>query len=254
MAHVRLGANGSDGWSMLMKDLLCVGGCVAGCFVFDKLIATRMFRRDDGSVDHSGRWFAVHAAANAAVTATSLKDTALCLASPSRCTSADIECSMIPVYTIGAVHIYHCIAWKNLSLDDWFHHIVFGGTIVSIGLFFKGGHMVNALSFTLSGFPGGLDYVLLALVKLGVISHEVEKRWNARIMTWIRAPLTTILSYNLLTVFASPDRKSETPPKTSELLAATLVAILVYFNGNYYAQRVVGNAYRKDIQIQRVGS
>eukprot|EP01060_Flectonema_neradi_P014342 TRINITY_DN2103_c0_g2_i1.p1 TRINITY_DN2103_c0_g2~~TRINITY_DN2103_c0_g2_i1.p1 ORF type:complete len:273 (+),score=46.12 TRINITY_DN2103_c0_g2_i1:60-821(+) len=253
MAHVRLGANGTDGWAMFAKDLLCIGGCVAGCFIFDKLVATPMFKKE-GTIDHSGRWFAVHAAANAAVTVASAKDTALCLASPSNCTAPDIECSMLPVYAIGAVHIYHCVGWSNLTLDDWFHHLVFGGTIVTTGLCFKGGHIVNALSFTLSGFPGGLDYVLLALVKLGVISHDVEKRWNARIMTWIRAPLTTILSYNLMSAFFSPGKQFDKPPKKSELFAATLVAILVYFNGNYYAQRVVGNAYRKDIHIQRVGS
>eukprot|EP01059_Diplonema_ambulator_P004909 TRINITY_DN14625_c0_g2_i2.p1 TRINITY_DN14625_c0_g2~~TRINITY_DN14625_c0_g2_i2.p1 ORF type:complete len:256 (+),score=64.31 TRINITY_DN14625_c0_g2_i2:65-832(+) len=243
------------GSSMMRRDLLGVAGCAMGCWVFDKFVATPLFKtkQDDGKVeiDENGRWFMLHAAANAVVSVATVPDVVGTLMSPKRALDVNLNRPVLPVYMIGAVHMYHCLAFSNLTPDDWFHHIVFGGTIVTMGLCFKAGRMVNALSFTLSGFPGGLDYVLLCLVKLGYITSLFEKRWNARIMTWIRNPLTTVLSYILFREIAfKEDIKAST---RIEIAAATVVALLVYFNGNYYSQRVIGNAYKKDEGINKVG-
>jgi hypothetical protein len=44
---------------------------------------------------------------------------------------------------------------------------------------------VNAVNFFICGLPGGLDYFLLSLVKLGLIDKIVEKRANL----WLQVPL-----------------------------------------------------------------
>eukprot|EP01064_Diplonema_japonicum_P023830 TRINITY_DN34270_c0_g1_i1.p1 TRINITY_DN34270_c0_g1~~TRINITY_DN34270_c0_g1_i1.p1 ORF type:complete len:273 (+),score=60.39 TRINITY_DN34270_c0_g1_i1:57-821(+) len=253
MSHWRH-QHAEDGWAMVKGDMLKIGGCIAGCWLFDKLVATPLFtKKKDGKMvqDQNGRWFCVHAAANAVVSAGCIEDVVKTLMEPRRAVDTSLDRPLLPVYAVGAVHFYHCIAFDNLTPDDWFHHLVFGGNIVGMGLAFKAGRIVNALSFTLSGFPGGVDYVLLCLVKLGYVTPLFEKRWNARIMTWIRNPLTTVLSYILFTGIAfKDDIKASTK---IEIAAAGVVALLVYFNGNYYSQKVVGNAYRKDEDINKVG-
>jgi hypothetical protein len=75
----------------------------------------------------------------------------------------------------------------STSRGDWFHHILFCGTLVPIGLI-SPNPIVNVFCFFLSGLPGGIDYVMLALVKHGKLSREVEKIWNARINVWLRSP------------------------------------------------------------------
>ena len=39
----------------------------------------------------------------------------------------------------------------------------------------------------------------------------------------------------------------------SEMVAAILAAVLCFVNGQYYMQKVVGNAYEKDGQIKKTG-
>ena len=93
---------------------------------------------------------------------------------------------------MGAVHAYHLLAFKDLTLDDWVHHLVFGGTICFVGLVFNSGPLLSVLAFFLSGLPGGLDYLMLTLVKHELMERLTEKRWNARINVWIRSPGTMV--------------------------------------------------------------
>lgn len=39
-----------------------------------------------------------------------------------------------------------------------------------------------------SGFPGGVDYLMLVFVKLKWMEKMTEKKYNTVIQTWIRAP------------------------------------------------------------------
>ena len=44
----------------------------------------------------------------------------------------------------------------------------------------------------LTGFPGGLDYFMLGLTKLGIMDRLQEKSVNASVNAWIRGPGCTI--------------------------------------------------------------
>ena len=44
------------------------------------------------------------------------------------------------------------------------------------------------LCFFISGLPGGIDYLMLTLVKHGVIDVMVQKRTCASLNVWLRAP------------------------------------------------------------------
>ena len=53
---------------------------------------------------------------------------------------------------------------------------------------FKWGALGNFQAFFISGFPGGVDYLLLGLHKIGIVNALTEKRVNANLNIWVRVP------------------------------------------------------------------
>ena len=97
------------------------------------------------------RWPVIHAAGNFAVSLASLEDVFASVRDPiGSCSSAPPNgdrISYFPLYMIAAVHLYHCLAFSNLSRSDWIHHVAFGGIICSVGLLTRTGPLQNLLAF-----------------------------------------------------------------------------------------------------------
>ena len=148
----------------------------------------------------------------------------------------------MPVYMIAALHIYHLIAFST-DERDWFHHILFVGTLCPVGCLWKIGPIKNLLSFLICGLPGGLDYVLLFLVKHNMIHKLTEKKWNARINVWMRSPgcFSCVAVIYMVLRYDTDSICHEGNP-----LIGFAIALLVLFNGQYYMQVVVGNTFRRD--------
>jgi hypothetical protein len=104
--------------------------------------------------------------------------------------------SMVANSAVAAIHLYHCLAFP-LPAADIFHHVTFVSVLCGLAIPFKqmGGCANNFGCFFLSGLPGGIDYVLLVLVREGRLAKMAEKRWNARINTWLRAPPMTVYAF-----------------------------------------------------------
>lgn len=86
----------------------------------------------------------------------------------------------------------------RLGPADYFHHFLFIPTISFPGQYYKWGPLANFQAFFISGMPGGIDYFLLGLLKLGLISPLFEKRINSNLNVWLRVPgilLSTMLMY-----------------------------------------------------------
>ena len=251
--------------------------------------------------DSGARWFLLHALGNGVVAALALPDFFHVAANPPAAMSAaycsDLPfpaCSDWPTCLIISMHIYHMLRFR-LGPDDLFHHLLFVPIIGGIHFAYPLGASNNILSFFISGFPGGLDYFLLALVKAGRISSFTEKRINCSINTWVRSPgivcfCTLITSCwlrpypgtppgDVMPVYAfvptvmvrsapathTPWRPSLPPPSahmrrprctllTGRARAAaactpTSCTQVIFFNGQYYAQRVIGNYYIKKTQM-----
>ena len=93
------------------------------------------------------------------------------------------------------------------------------------------------------GLPGGIDYLLLFLVKHQKIERLEEKRWNARINVWLRSPgLLTCAVFMYLAIMHDEEESA----CTKNRLETALTAALVFLNGQYYMQVVVGNTFRKN--------
>jgi hypothetical protein len=150
---------GHDNAPQLFGCFLGALAAAAVLFVFDVLVAQRT----------KSRWFALHAVANAFVVAFAFTDMLTVLRDPFRAGLGDY--SLVPLHFVVAVHAYHMIAFSNLKIDDYVHHLLFAGLISTFAVFDTFGPITNFVSFYVSGLPGGIDYCLLeSLTKHGTTS------------------------------------------------------------------------------------
>lgn len=195
-----------------------------------------------------GRWLILHTLANLFITGFSLTDFATTLSDPAKSCSPISAYSLNPVYGIAALHLYHLIAFPNLSISDWVHHLLFGVVICTVGIVFVVGPIQNFIAFFICGLPGALDYAMLFGVKQGYVEKTDEKMWNARINVWVRSP--GLMSCCCFLYVASLYGIEESLCTRNKSIISVIGA-LVFLNGQYYMQVVVGNTFRK---VQRYSS
>jgi len=176
----------------------------------DKLVLTPWLKGLTPGKDISApRWFFLHSIANAAVVATAASAMRAVLTDPvhamdgSKYTDTSLfgAASIWPLTIINSVHVYHMCGGFKLSGADYFHHLLFIPALGFPGQVYRWGPLANWEAFFISGFPGGVDYLLLGLTKIGVIDGMLEKRVNANLNTWLRAPgiiAATVLLYQAL--------------------------------------------------------
>ncbi len=208
-----------------LQFLLCIGFLR----LIDKFAPTEI-------IVSRARWFFLHIWINFIVIMFSLRDLKICFATPRLCFSPNqTVCSTIPWAMAMAGHIYHMVAFKKLTWDDYLHHVLMVPIAGLVGFFFMNKPGFNTAIFGLTGLPGGIDYVLLTLVKLGYIPWETEKKLNVIIQTWFRMPLL---------VFGGGIFYAEYMEGT--LSPICLVAfLLTVWNGIFYQHDTLFNYYTK---------
>jgi hypothetical protein len=152
-------------------------------------VAKKVAAKDLGTT----RWFFIHSLANAFVCLSGLKSMKAVALDPLRAfdgaafsedeTGFFGAISVWPLTIINAVHIYHMIGGFSLTPADYFHHGLFIPTIALPGQVYRWGPLSNFQAFFISGLPGGIDYLLLGLQKVGMLNHMTEKRVNANLNT-----------------------------------------------------------------------
>ena len=127
-----------------------------------------------------GRWFLLHAFWNVGIVLGTLEDFKRTVADPSNACNYQLEYNLSPSFLSMALHLYHCIIpWyaKSLTFQDFLHHIVFAICgLGSMSLAWSWGPGANFAFFFLTGFPGCVDYFMLAMVKLKVMNRITEKK------------------------------------------------------------------------------
>ena len=181
------------------------------------------------------RWFSIHAFGNLIVVITTIPGVIKTLQDPINAMNSitspitnNIFCpaSIIPISMINAVHIYHMLFF-NLNNTDLFHHILFIPFMGIPGQIYKWGALRSFLSFTVSGFPGGIDYFNLVLVKHNIIQKITQKKICSFLNLWVRAPL---LCFEVYMHYMAWLYKTTTVP----IFINILVGGLSVFNGLYY--------------------
>jgi len=200
--------------------------CIAFLAAADLLLCRRM--RDDNS-----RYFLLHTLANAIISLSSAADMARTLHDPIG--SGIGHCNVLPTYMIPSLFAYHLSVFKNVPLDEWQHHLLFGIGLAGPQLRYCVGPLQNAVGFFICGLPGGIDYAMLAAVKEGLLASRDEKVWNARIQVWMRSPGILLASYAMF--LTSKYAHARGPSK----VLPYLLFLLASFNGQYYMQKVVAN-------------
>lgn len=130
-------------WEVAQEDILYTAMWIVLLAVFDFVVASRT----------KARWWLCHLFANAFVVILALPDLVTSVLDPTRALEGEIEPYNITVcYVIAAIHLYHMIAFRDLTADDYFHHILFSGVICPAGLIWYSGRIISCLGFFLSGW------------------------------------------------------------------------------------------------------
>jgi len=188
-----------------------------------------------------GRYYAVHAIHNAAITVFTAPNVYQTLTDFPHV--QDLATPTIASEFIVALHVYHAVMYfRKLRFDDWLHHVLMIGVALPLGLCAPPGALMGYSLFFTTGLPGGLDYVMLTAVRNGWLDANVEKRINARIQVWIRSPGCVSFAAFVCAFLTSH-------PEASRFyqIAALLTAALNYWNGQYFAAQVVYDVGKRQL-------
>eukprot|EP00729_Bicosta_minor_P004377 gene4377-27122_t len=204
--------------------------------------------------DRNGRYLSLHVLTNGYVTAVHLDDVYDTYTSD----VLDVyrkECDSRGVMVIFALHLYHIVFYQPLSTMDWIHHVVMCIIMLPLAWLLQPGPLLGHGAFFASGLPGGLDYVMLIMVKQGWMQSLTEKKINTSIMVWLRAPgcLYHAVFAWMCTIDIHKRRNGgETgiilvnSPFPQDSLIWLDIALLVtvgtfFWNGLFFMERVVAN-------------
>jgi hypothetical protein len=94
------------------------GSTFAYLAVLDILVARK-------AVDSTSRFFILHTLANLAITVAATPDALRALGGPLH--EPFGRMSILPVYLITGIFVYHLAFFRNVPKDEWVHHVLFGG-------------------------------------------------------------------------------------------------------------------------------
>lgn len=185
-------------------------------------------------IPHNARWFFIHALANAMVSLLGSNDLLYCTKHISTCASEGWTDLSYATFMVAIIfHLYHIVFfWEKLSRDEWVHHGVMIGISAPLTLYYPTRATIVALCF-LTGYPGMIDYALLWGVKMGWIARDSERVCNAWINVWLRSPGCLFASFLALPIIFDGT--------WMEALVPLSLALLSFWNGQYYMVKSVGS-------------
>eukprot|EP01001_Neometanema_parovale_P007918 NODE_4201_length_1101_cov_109.856851_g4003_i0.p1 GENE.NODE_4201_length_1101_cov_109.856851_g4003_i0~~NODE_4201_length_1101_cov_109.856851_g4003_i0.p1 ORF type:complete len:282 (+),score=61.32 NODE_4201_length_1101_cov_109.856851_g4003_i0:54-848(+) len=148
---------------------------------------------------------------------------------------------------IGAFHIYHLLATGgNVSREDLIHHLVSGIGVAVIGCLCPYGLLVPHCNYFMCALPGGIDFVLIAMLKYDLVGRMTEKWINRWLNLLCRMPGMMFSCYvGFLNIM-----KGNTMHVPIWLQCVMVFGGLAHLaNSIYYCDKVVGN-YHVTKQIQ----
>jgi hypothetical protein len=184
------------------------------------------------------RWFFLHFLVNMVIVLLSFSDVVSLITNPINISE---KSSYWPKNITLTLHLYHILMFRDLKLIDWIHHIV-----MCSGIFFiydnPGGEITNFILFFINGLPGGIDYLLLTLVKMNKLHTLYQKMINNYINNWIRVPG---ILYGATCIYINW-HLANIP---TNLPVMFFIMFILYGNALYFGNRVAinyGESLRKD--------
>jgi len=186
-------------------------------------------------------YYAVHAIHNAAIVAITAPDVYNTFTDLHGL--AKYETNWLAVQLCLALHFYHiALYWQKFRTDDWLHHLLMIGIAIPIGCYVQAHTFMGFSLFFTTGLPGGIDYLMLFLVRNQKLPKYTEKYINTFLNVWIRSPgCQAMAALTLASTLSNPNWQSVDPLLT---YLSVIPPLLNYWNGQYFMQQVVEDQAR----------
>ena len=151
-------------------------------------------------------------------------------------------------------HIYHYIA-EILDFETKIHHIVTVFLTGIASILVPTGITVGAINFIMCGLPGGIDYILLVLLKYNIINKLTEKNINRWLNLLIRMPGMMLFTWYVVLNIYHYKINLYTYIYTVIGCVLMLINSIYYCNktlGNYHIRFYEYNKYKKDKIKQKI--
>ena len=192
-------------------------------------------------INNSARYYLMHFFLNLNVVYLTYSDTYYYLLNPLSITNEYSYDSIASVCIIISFHLYHFIHEK-LDLETKIHHIVSVFMCASSGLTLPTGPSIGAINYFMCGLPGGLDYMMLFLVKYKYMNKLTEKYYNRWLNLLIRMPgMMICFWYLILNVKHGRIR-------LYNYSYQIISCFLLLLNSIYYCNKTVGNYHVRNYE------
>lgn len=184
-------------------------------------------------ISNKARWFQLHASVNLIITCIIFQDVWMYF---TKTYNGILEKSTnVDNYFVVVLHLYHCLFFKNLSILDYFHHLLFVITGVLPCTFLFKSNITRLLTFTGCGLPGIIEYSSLVFVKHNIITTLMQKNINSYMYVYLRCPLSI---FNVTFIYIGYMQGYFYQENQKFLFYITL---LTYFNGTFYNKLTIEN-------------
>jgi len=179
------------------------------------------------------RWFQLHSIINAIIVCIIWEDIIALFTNPLQNIKATN--SKIDTYFILFLHIYHFLIVNDLTIMDYFHHILFVGCGILPTLLIGTCNIIRIAWFSCCGLPGVIEYFTLSLVKHNNMCYIKQKNIISHVYNYIRYPITIYCP--TLTYIAYKENKLI--EYNSYIIL--YINIMLFFNGAFYNKLTVEN-------------
>ena len=218
--------------------------CFVSTYLVDRLLLVRWFPNDK-----KGRYFALHALANAIVSGVHMPDvyrTVVDLPRVNMLSPTNHNGTVVA----AVLHVYHILMFRPLDTIDWVHHILSAFICAPMVFLMNKGPLMGFGIWFVTGFPGGIEYATLVLVRKGYMARLTHKWISNNLQVYVRCP--GMLAYVVLLwtswniVSRDPDLRRRYATKAYVDLAymdgmVVMSCLLYYWNATYFMHRVVLN-------------
>jgi hypothetical protein len=182
-----------------------------------------------------GRWFQLHALVNTIVSKLVINDVYEIIKNPY--IGYRLLDNHIPSNLIFYLHLYHLLAFRNLTKYDYFHHFFFVGLGVLPDIYFMKTNQKYLAYIVCNGIPGIIEYVSLVLYKNNKITLYNQKKLNTINYLVLRLPfciLTCVYNYILFNLNILKDN----------FVITLYLNLLVYLNGTFFTYLTFDSFYK----------
>ena len=179
------------------------------------------------------RWFQLHSAINGIIVLIIWEDIINIFTNPLQ--SIEVTKSNIDTYFILFLHIYHFFIVNDLTIMDYYHHILFVGCGLLPTLLIKTNNIMRLAWLSTCGLPGCIEYFTLSLVKHNKMCYIRQKNIISHVYNYIRYPITIYCP--TVTYIAYCENKLI----DYNVCIILYINLILFFNGAFYNKLTVEN-------------